>query len=139
MARNYSNSGVVPVLMLAMLGMLSGPAFSQSAEYRRGYDQGYRDGSAAAGSQPQYPNAAGEITISSALYGVRGGRCDARDSVQALAAGRRRVDIKVDNALCGDPAPNQANKQMTVSYSCGNGAERRVSGPEGSILAITCR
>jgi hypothetical protein len=46
---------------------------------------------------------------------------------------------RVDNDLCGDPAPNQANKQMTVTYSCGNGSERRVSGAEGSILAIGCR
>lgn len=130
---------IFSALSFAALALVASSAWSQSAEYRRGYDQGYRDGNAAAGSQAQYPNTAGQITISSALYGVRGARCDARDSVQALASGRRRVDVKVDNALCGDPAPNQANKQMTVAYTCGNGAERRVSGPEGSVLAITCR
>jgi len=130
---------ILSVLSFAVLATAAGSAMSQSAEYRRGYDQGYRDGAAASGAQVQYPNASGQITITSALYGVRGARCDARDSVQALMTGRRRVDVKVDNALCGDPAPNQANKQMTVAYSCGNGAERRVSGPEGSTLAITCR
>ena len=139
MTPGLSFKRVVSVLSLTAFAMTAGSAFAQSAEYRRGYDQGYRDGAAAAGAQAQYPNAMGQITISSALYGVRGARCDARDSLQALAAGRSRVDVKVDNALCGDPAPNQPNKQMTVSYSCGNGGERRVGGPEGTILAIICR
>ena len=139
MTPGLSTKRVVSVLCFAAFAMTAGSAFSQSAEYRRGYDQGYRDGAAASGAQAQYPNATGQITISSALYGVRGARCDARESVQALAAGRRRVDVKVDNALCGDPAPNQANKHMTVTYDCGNGSERRVSGPEGTTLAITCR
>ena len=127
------------VLGFAALVLVAGSAHSQSAEYRRGYDQGYRDGSAAAVNQNPYPNGMGQITISSALYGIRGARCDARDSLQALVAGRRRIDVKVDNDLCGDPAPNQANKQMSVIYSCGNGSERHVSGPEGSVLTITCR
>ena len=130
---------IFSVLSFAALAMVAGSALSQSAEFRRGYDQGYRDGSEAANAQIQNPNAPVQIRISGALYGVRGARCDARESVQALASGRRRVDVKVDNALCGDPAPNQANKQMTVTYDCGNGSERRVSGPEGSVLAITCR
>ena len=139
MTPGLSLKRVVSVLSLAAFAMTAGSAFSQSAEYRRGYDQGYRDGAAATATQPQYPNAAPGITISSALYGVRGARCDARESVQALTEGRRRIEVKVDNGLCGDPAPNQSGKQMTVSYSCGDGSERRVSGPEGSMLAISCR
>ncbi|MBK6928610.1 MAG: hypothetical protein IPH15_14215 [Comamonadaceae bacterium] len=139
MIPEFSMSRSMSVLGFAALVLVAGSAHSQSAEYRRGYDQGYRDGAAAAGNQSPYPNGMGQITISSALYGIRGARCDARDSLQALVAGKRRIDVKVDNDLCGDPAPNQANKQMTVTYSCGNGSERRVSGPEGSILAIGCR
>jgi hypothetical protein len=139
MITEFSMSRSMSVLGFAALVLVAGSAHSQSAEYRRGYDQGYRDGAAAAGNQSPYPNGMGQITISSALYGIRGARCDARDSLQALVAGKRRIDVKVDNDPCGDPAPNQANKQMNVIYSCGNGSERRVSGPEGSILTIGCR
>ncbi len=139
MIPEFSMSRSMSVLGFAALVLAAGSAHSQSAEYRRGYDQGYRDGSAAAVNQNPYPNGMGQITISSALYGIRGARCDARDSLQAMVAGKRRIDVKVDNDLCGDPAPNQANKQMSVIYSCGNGSERHVSGPEGSVLTITCR
>ena len=85
------------------------------------------------GNCGRFVDAKGRVRVSAGAQG------DARDSLQTLVAGRRRIDVKVDNDLCGDPAPNQANKQMTVTYSCGNGSERRVSGAEGSILAIGCR
>ena len=85
MIPEFSMSRSMSVLGFAALVLVAGSAHSQSAEYRRGYDQGYRDGSAAAVTQNPYPNGMGQITISSALYGIRGARCDARDSLQTLA------------------------------------------------------
>jgi hypothetical protein len=89
MIPEFSMSRSMSVLGFAALVLVAGSAHSQSAEYRRGYDQGYRDGAAAAGNQSPYPNGMWEITISSALYGIRGARCDARDSLQALVAGKK--------------------------------------------------
>jgi len=139
MAVKFSLGCIVSALTIATLGTLAGPAFSQSAEYRRGYDQGYRDGAESARSPAENAPMRGRIAILSASYGVRGAQCDAGANIQALATGRRHVDVKVDNELCGDPAQGQGNKQLQVTYSCGNGPERRAGGPEGSIVSISCR
>jgi hypothetical protein len=139
MAVKFSLGCIVSALAIATLGTLAGPAFAQSAEFRRGYDQGYRDGAESARSPAEYAPRRGQIAISSASYGVRDAQCDAGASIQALAMGRRQVDIKVDNELCGDPAQGQGNKQLNVTYSCGNGPERRAGGPEGAIVSISCR
>ena len=131
---------VVSVLTFAALGSMAGSAFSQSAEYRRGYDQGYRDGveAASAQTQAQPPVMAGRIEILEARYGLRGASCDPSESLRQIAARRRHVDVKVDNALCGDPAPRQT-KRLSVTYRCGDGPEQRVAGPEGSVVALSCR
>ncbi len=130
---------MLSVLGFAALAMTAGSAFSQSTQYRRGYDQGYRDGVEATRPAAQNAPMTGRITIVDASYGNRSGRCDAREAVQAIAMGRRHVDVKADNGLCGDPAPNQPSKRLSVTYQCGDGTERRAGGAEGSLLPINCR
>jgi len=126
------------VLVLATLGMTAGSAFSQSMEYRRGYDQGYRDGAEATTAQAQQATRMGRITIVDAQYGNREARCDAGPGIQQIASRRRYIDVTVDNNLCGDPVPNRP-KRLSVTFRCGDGPEQRVGGPEGRVLAISCR
>jgi len=58
------------LLALALLGALAMPAFAQSAEYRRGYDEGYRAGVAAAQSgNVQSPTAHREAETAKAHRG----------------------------------------------------------------------
>jgi hypothetical protein len=128
----------VPILALALLGLSAGPALSQSMEYRRGYDQGYRDGAEASTAQAQSAASAGRITVVTAQYGIRGVTCDARDSLQQAAGRRRYLGVTVDNNLCGDPAPKQP-KRLFITYRCGDGPELRVAGPEKSVLVMNCR
>ncbi len=127
------------ILTFATLGLMAGSAFSQSAEYRRGYDQGYRDGSGATRDQaPQPMPVTGRITILDARYGFRAEACDARGAIQEIALARRHIDVLAGNSLCGDPAPGRV-KRLSVVYRCGDGPEQRVAGPEGSVLALSCR
>ena len=116
------------------LAALSDSAISQSMEYRRGYDQGYRDGAAAQSNEGQR----GQIVIDDARYGSRGNSCDARDTLQRAAGWRRHLVIRVNNDLCGDPAPDRP-KRLEVRYRCGDGPGQRTEAREGSDLAISCR
>ncbi len=131
----------------ALLLAASVSAMAQSQEFRRGYDQGYRDGMAAAqGNGADWrgdgrgSNDRGRwrIEIERAEYGVREGFCDARPAVmQALARGGN-FSITVGNQLCGDPAPHK-RKRLTVIYRCGKGDERRGQADEGGALTLNCR
>lgn len=120
---------------------------AQSQEFRRGYDQGYRDGMAAAqgggrdwrgGDRGGNDQGRWRMEIERAEYGVREGFCDARPAVmQALAHGTN-FSITVGNQLCGDPAPRK-RKRLTVMYRCGDGEVRRGQADEGGALTLNCR
>ena len=124
---------------IAMLTTVSFSAAAQSQEYRRGYDQGYRDGMAAArGGQDGDHGGRDRIEIERAEYGARGAFCDARPAVrQALGRGRN-FSVTASNQLCGDPAPN-ARKRLSVTYRCGNGDVLRSQADEGNALTLSCR
>jgi len=126
----------------AVVAAASCSAMAQSQEYRRGYDQGYRDGLAAAqnGQRPGYREERGgfRIEIEQADYGVRGAFCDARPAVrQALGRGSN-FSVTASNNLCGDPAPG-ARKRLTVTYRCGNGGMQRAQADEGDALTLGCQ
>lgn len=145
----------LPLSRLAAVALLlaaSASAMAQSQEYRRGYDQGYRDGMAAAqgggrGGNGNYGGYGGyggrdqgrfRIEIERAEYGVREGFCDARPAVmQALARGGN-FSITAGNQLCGDPAPRK-RKRLTVTYRCGDGEVQRGQADEGDALTLNCR
>ncbi|HEY8027865.1 MAG TPA: hypothetical protein VIF60_25225 [Burkholderiaceae bacterium] len=125
------------VLMLATAGLASGSAMAQSQEYRRGYDQGYRDG-AEAQSQADRGGQRGRIVIEEAHYGSReGGFCEAREALQRMAGWRRHLDILADNNLCGDPA-HGIPKHLDVRYRCGDSQPMRAEAHEGEMLALNC-
>jgi hypothetical protein len=124
-------------LALVSLAAVSGSACAQSAEYRQGYDQGYRDGMEAQSHMDHGGPA--RIIIEEAHYGKRdGGFCDARDAIQRAVGWRRHFDVQVGNELCGDPAQHQP-KHLHIRYRCGDSQSAEAEAPEGSILALSCQ
>ncbi len=141
MKSKFAAKGALIALGFITLGAVSVSAFAQSMEYRRGYDQGYRDGTEVQSRQAQpvqQGGRRGRIHIEEASYGVRDASCDAREKVQEAVGWRRNAAVMVDNELCGDPAPHRA-KQLRVTYRCGDAAPVRVQGPESRELVLNCQ
>lgn len=114
---------------------------AQSAEFRRGYDEGYRAGmDAARGGEGRGEGGGGRrrIIIEDAVYGDRDGVCDARPAVQTMVNRQRDPLIRADNRLCGDPAPRRA-KSLEITYRCGDGRMLRTSIREDTQAVLTCR
>ncbi|MDK2956349.1 MAG: hypothetical protein PWQ57_1845 [Desulfovibrionales bacterium] len=82
------------------------------------------------------------IEIHRAIYGSledasqRRSFCDASAHVQRICQGVRRCRLKVDDKMCGDPAPSQ-NKYLDVEYSCGAG-HRILRVNKGGVLILEC-
>ncbi len=127
--------------VLALTAVSTG-AFAQSAEYRRGYEEGYAAGQRDArdgrgGPGPDGPVAWGRVHIEEAEYGVRGATCNARRGVRDQLE-HNRGNIEVNNQLCGDPAPGE-QKRLRLVYRCGDSAPARVMAREGERLRLNCR
>ena len=134
---NYRKSALCAA-MVAAFSLASASAGAQSEEYRRGYDQGYRDG-AEAQSRTDQGGPAGRIIIEEARYGARdAGMCDARGAIQRIAGWRRHIDVRVDNNLCGDPAYG-VPKMLFVRYRCGDSQSARVEAPENGVMQLSCQ
>jgi hypothetical protein len=121
---------------------LSASAFAQSNEYRRGYDQGYRDGIEAQSRQGQQYEREGEraerIRIEEARYGTRDNACDATEAVQRAIGWHRHATIVATNELCGDPDVGR-QKQLRIVYRCGDEPVARVQAGEGAAVMLGCR
>lgn len=119
---------------------ISASAQAQSEEYRRGYEQGYRDGQA--GQRPEGWRQPGwqpkPIQILSASYGTRYAACDASESLRRIAGWNRRVDLMVNNNLCGDPAYGRP-KRLAYEYQCSDGAVLRGEARENEVITLYCR
>lgn len=127
----------------AVLGVASLSAMAQSQEFRRGYDQGYRDGMAAAqgggrGGYQDRDERRYRIEIDQAEWGIRGAVCDARPAVRQAVGRGSNFSITASNNLCGDPAP-RARKRLTVTYRCGNSGVLRAQADEGDALTLNCQ
>jgi hypothetical protein len=129
--------------------LLAPLAQAQSEAYRRGYDQGYADGLAAARQAPwqtganpgwsgSFAASPAPITLHEARYGTAERACDARAGIARALANQAIPVLTVNNGLCGDPAPNQ-RKFLMVSYSCPGQGPVRQSGWEGQPLDLSCR
>ena len=122
-----------------MLAAHFGSAQAQSAEYRRGYDDGYRAGmEAARGGEAGMHGGRRRIIIEDAVYGDRDGSCDARPAVQAMVDRGRDPVVQANNGLCGDPAPRRG-KALEVTYRCGNGRMLRTVIREDTQAMLSCR
>lgn len=128
---------VLRVSAIVALAAFSSAACGQSSEYRRGYEQGYRDGSAAYAPQEHgRPN--GRIIIEEARYGSHdGGFCDPREALEHMIGWRRHIDLVASNELCGDPAPHHP-KHLEIRYRCGDSPSMRAEEHEGGVIEIRC-
>lgn len=138
MGIEFARKRILHALGFVALCAMSVSAFAQSAEYRRGYDQGYRDGIEAQSRQGQQGEPVGRIIIEEARYGTRDASCDVRDRLQQAVGWRRNISIAATNDLCGDPAPNRV-KRLDVRYRCGDESALRVQTREGGTVTLNCR
>ena len=134
----FAGQGVRCALAFMVLGPMSLSAFAQSAEYRRGYDEGYRAGYEAQNRNDQHGQFAERIFIEEATYGTRNEKCSPRDALQRAIGGHHSISIVVNNELCGDPAPNRP-KRLEIVYRCGNAAAMRARAEEGATITLNCR
>jgi hypothetical protein len=133
----FDTQHIKRIAAIVALSAATTSAFAQSAEYRRGYEDGYTAGMRAADQdRDRYPGR-DRVYIEEAEYGVRGASCDARRSVWQEI---RRNDgvIRIGNQLCGDPARG-APKRLRVVYRCGDSEAMRVYGREGETVRLSCQ
>ena len=123
-----------PLLRIAAIVALSAAttsAFAQSAEYRRGYDDGYAAGLREANGR------GGRVFVEDAEYGTHFASCDARRAVRYQVE-RNRGTVRADNQLCGDPAHGEP-KRLRIVYRCGDSEAVRVVAREDETMRLSCR
>jgi len=133
------------IVAVLALTAASTSAFAQSADYRRGYDEGYAAGQRDSRGDRGDRDDRGDrgrgndwgIRIEQAEYGTGNAMCNARRAVRD-AAERNGGVIPVGNQLCGDPAVSRP-KRLNVVYRCGNGEPMRVSARENETMRLSCR
>ena len=133
---------IIRMAAVLALATASTSALAQSAEYRRGYEDGYaaaqRDDRGGRGDRGDRGDRGGwgRVRVEEAQYGARRGMCDARQAVRREV--ERNGSVLAGNHLCGDPAHN-VEKRLTVVYSCGNDEPLRVTARENETLRLACR
>jgi hypothetical protein len=128
-----------PLLRIAAILALSAAttsAFAQSAEYRRGYDDGYAAGLREAGGG-RGEGRGSRIFVEDAEYGTHFASCDARRAVRSQVE-RNRGTVRADNQLCGDPARGES-KRLRIVYRCGDSEAVRVVARENESVRLSCR
>lgn len=125
---------LIRIATILALTAASTSAFAQSADYRRGYDDGYAAGLRAAHDDRGRGN---RLRVLEAEYGARGAMCDARRAVRDEAE-RNGGAVRAGNQLCGDPIP-RVQKRLNVVYRCGDDEPQRVAVREGETLRLSCR
>jgi hypothetical protein len=130
----------IPVMRIAAILALtaaSASVFAQSADYRRGYDDGYaagqRDARGDRGPHRGWPR----VFVEDAEYGAHGVACDARRAVRAEIE-RNHGSVLASNQLCGDPARGEP-KRLRIVYRCGDSEAVRVIARENETLRLSCR
>ena len=131
-----ANQSFARIAVILALTAASSSAFAQSADYRRGYDEGFAAGQRAAGGDRGRGGDWGRVRVEQADYGARGAMCDARRAVRQEV--ERNGTVLAGNHLCGDPARN-VQKRLNIVYRCGNDAPVQVNAREGETLRMDCR
>jgi len=130
------NQHIQRIALVLALTAASTSAFAQSADYRRGYDDGYAAGQRDARNGGGGGHGRGGLTIEEATYGTRGAMCDARRAVRQEAE-RNGGLVRAGNHLCGDPKRN-TEKRLTITYRCGNDRPSQISARENDTLRLSC-
>ncbi len=124
---------IMRVAAVLALTAASTSVFAQSADYRRGYEDGYA--AAREGRGPSRDR--GGLHIEEASYGVRGSFCNARRSVRDQVE-RNRGTVVANDRLCGDSAPGKV-KRLQIVYRCDDSEPQRVFARQGETLRLSCR
>ena len=130
----------IPVMRIAAILALtaaSASVFAQSADYRRGYDDGYAAGQRDARGDRGPHRGGPRVFIEDAEYGANGAACDARRAVRAEIE-RNHGSVLAGNQLCGDPARGEP-KRLRIVYRCGDSEAVRVIARENETLRLSCR
>lgn len=130
----------IPVMRIAAILALtaaSASVFAQSADYRRGYDDGYAAGQRDARGDRGPHRGGPRVFIEDAEYGAHGAACDARRAVRAEIE-RNHGSVLAGNQLCGDPARGEP-KRLRIVYRCGDSEAVRVIARENETLRLSCR
>jgi hypothetical protein len=128
-----------PLLRIAAILALSAAttsAFAQSAEYRRGYDDGYAAGLREA-RDGRGEGRGWRVFVEDAEYGTHFASCDARRAVRYQVE-HNRGTVRADNQLCGDPARGEP-KRLRIVYRCGDSEAVRVVARENETVRLSCR
>jgi len=121
---------------MAVLAAASASSFAQSAEYRRGYEDAYRESMRVPRDERDGRGGWGRLHIEEAEYGLRGASCNARRGVRHEI--ERTGVVVAHNDLCGDPAPGE-QKRLRIIYRCGDSEPMRAFAREGQTLRLRCR
>ena len=132
-----ANQHIIRIAAVLALTAASTSAFAQSADYRRGYDDGYAAGQRAAQDDRGRPSGGNRLRVVEAQYGARGAMCDARPAVRDEIERSGGV-VRAGNQLCGDPARG-VEKRLSVVYRCGDNEPLRVVARENETLNLSCR
>lgn len=130
----------IPVMRIAAILALtaaSASVFAQSADYRRGYDDGYAAGQRDARGDRGPHRGGPRVFIEDAEYGAHGAACDARRAVRAEIE-RNHGSVLAGNQLCGNPARGEP-KRLRIVYRCGDSEAVRVIARENETLRLSCR
>jgi hypothetical protein len=130
---------------LALLPLLATAAPRLPEEMLRGrnaqYQQGFRDGFREAVRMMNGGGGGGGqqtgLRINSATYGGESRRCDFTARLAKRANGRTEYVLRVNNSLCGDPAPGR-EKTAVVQYRCGR-TDQTATIREGRSGTLRCR
>jgi len=132
----FNNRPLLRIAAILALSAATTSAFAQSAEYRRGYDDGYAAGLREAGGG-RGEGRGWRIFVEDAEYGTHYASCDARRAVRNQIE-RNRGAVRADNQLCGDPARGEP-KRLRVVYRCGDREAVRAVVRENETVQLSCR
>jgi hypothetical protein len=135
----FNNRPLLRIAAILALSAATTSAFAQSAEYRRGYDDGYAAGlrEAGGGRDGRGEGRGWRIFVEDAEYGTHFASCDARRAVRNQIE-RNRGAVRADNQLCGDPARGEP-KRLRIVYRCGDSEAVRVVARENETVRLSCR
>jgi hypothetical protein len=133
----FANRHIIRIAAVLALTAASTSVFAQSAEYRRGYDEGYAAGQRDARGDRGGHSGWDGVRVEEAEYGVRGAMCNARHAVREEVE-RSGGAVRAGNHLCGDPAVG-APKRLSIVYRCGDSEPVRVFARENETIRLSCR
>jgi hypothetical protein len=133
----FNNRPLLRIAAILAMSAATTSAFAQSAEYRRGYDDGYAAGLREAGGGGRGEGRGWRIFVEDAEYGTHYASCDARRAVRYQIE-RNRGAVRADNQLCGDPAHGEP-KRLRIVYRCGDSEAVRVVARENETVRLSCR